>query len=523
MKRYARKLLALALVAAMPAAHAGQWAKTWGSTASESGGVLWQKDGSHVLSGTVTTTATGTDALFGRIDAGGSLLWARKIGGAKADGLGVQPLADGYLVTGTTRSFPEPGVPRNNLLWAKFDANWTPVYSYVFGRAATDEGGSFAALPDGGLLFTGSVTTYLTSTTWDSDILMMRMRPNGTVKWKTVLDHGPNEFATQAIDLPDGYLVAGMLQDPVVKTWGLLLMKIDKAGGGVLWKNLYTIDISGTFDRIAQGVGLRKLADGNFLLTGTLQQLNPLLGGSRAILLKVNGSGGILWSNTYGRSTLSVTATSVSQDTSDGSLLLSGPASVADQASPNFGNVSVLAAKIDPASGALGVQRRIGGDTEYNAGTVMRSGSALHLSGQHAASLLDAGAHPKVLYARLNPTTLKPVWAKTFGGAYREAGMAQKTSSGYQLGGTTYSFGYSTTNKGDLFAITLDATGGYSGCTWIQPFTLASSNPMLVAAPLALQVSIPELTPGTIGNATGAALSVTETTLAATDICSPIP
>jgi hypothetical protein len=514
--------LVFAAVAAGPAL-AGQWAKTFGDADSEIGGVIPLNSGGFTLYGTTTTSNSGIDSLYGELDADGSPVWLKQIGGSKADYLSVQRQGSGFLVTGTTRSFPAPGVSRDNLLWAKFDAQWSPIYARVFGKAGTAESGSFSKTKDGGMLFAGSVATYLTNTTFDGDILLLKIRPNGTIEWKSTLDYGFNDVATQAVEVDDGFVVSGMLQDPVVNTWAFLVMKLDKTGGGVLWKKMYSIDIATSFDRIGSGGGIRKLADGSFLIMGVLQQLNPLLVGNRTILARINANGGLLWANSYGAPKLGVQASSVSEITAEDALLVSGSMTVSDATSPNFGNASVLAMKVATDSGAVGLQKRIGGAGQYNSGSLQRSGTLLFLSGMHAASLTDLGTHLSVLYAKLNPTTLKPVWAKTFGGAYREMGIVQKAAAGYVIGGTSYSFGQSTNSKGDIFGLTLDGTGSYPGCTWVADITLANTTPGVTATPLALQVTTPTLATGaSLGTPSSIALTVTDATLPGADICSPI-
>lgn len=291
-------------------------------------------------------------------------------------------------------------------------------------------------------------------------------------------------------------------------------MKLAKQGGSILWSKMYTIDISQSLNRIGPGGGIRKLADGNFIVIGMMQQLNPLLGGSRTILAKIDPSGNILWQNTYGNSAMSsVTAFNVIDNPTDQTLIVSGMG----MDKTTF-NSSILVMKIASASGAITLQRQIGLSSENNTGFVIKSGTALYFSGTHSTGYTDS--HLKVLYGKLSPTTFNPTWANTFGGAVAEYGASMKTSTGFMMEGTTFSFGNSPA-KGNIFGMILDANGNYPGC-YVTPIQLSTKNPGLTPTLFNLTASTPTLTSKSSPGAVAIALPVTSITLPTTNICQPI-
>jgi hypothetical protein len=89
------------------------------------------------------------------------------------------------------------------------------------------------------------------------------------------------------------------------------------------------------------------------------------------------------------------------------------------------------------------------------------------------------------------------------------------------LGGTTFSFGYATATKGDIFGMILDANGKYPGC-YVNPVTLQTTNPGVTSKPLSLIASFPTLTARTAGTASSIALPVINAVLPSTNICAPI-
>jgi hypothetical protein len=513
--------LALALGLGSGTAGADQWAKTYGNGAAQNG-ILFPRTGGFWLQGVVNTAATLQDTQFGSIDAAGSVLWAKQIGGAKNDALGVQPVADGYLVFGSTNSFPAPGYARSNLLWAKYDLSWNQVYANVFGYNARDEEGGFTRTLDGGLLFAGTRTTYPAGADPDGDILLIRTRPDGSIRWKKVFDYGPEDSANQVFELADGFIVSGTLMDPADGAAGILVMKLAKVNGAILWKQLFTFETGGGTTNLSPGAALTKLADGTYLVLGSLLPVNPFAGQTRLVIAKIDGTGAIQWSKSYGSATMNVNAFTTSENTTTETVLVSGPMTVADFTSPNFGNASVLGLTVNLADGTVAQQKRIGALSEYNAGSIIRSGTIVYLTGQHGSSLQDFAQHPKVLYARLASTTLAATWAKTFGGLTKEYGNAMRTGATWAIGGTTYSFGNSTATRGDYFGMTLDATGNYPNC-FVNALTLPTANAGITAQALTLATASPTLTAVAVGDTLSTAtLTVENADLPSTNFCSPI-
>lgn len=493
------------------AAHAAQWAKVYGEAGKELGGVVPNPAGGYSLYGVSTSAVSLADqnTLFGQIDALGSVAWAKSIGGTRSDLFNVVTVPDGFLVAGTTNSYGAIGTPiRSNLVWAKFDPTWNQVYANVFGGTG-EESGTFLNTADGGLLFAGGTVAGPQGT--DRDILLIKIRPNGTVAWKKVFNYGLQDVVLQAVEVGDGYVVAGTVVDPVMQRMGILVMKFTKAGGP-LWSKLYT---PGLTNLLTMGGGFQKMPGGDFLIVG---QMTSLLGGGgiRTILARIDSLGAIRWQNSYGSTALSsAMAFNVIQNGTDQTLTVSGTATDA-----TLKNSNILVMKLNANTGAVLLQNKIGqaSATAHNSGVVTKSGAGLYLSGLHWTG--TAVTRTKVLYGKLNTTTFAPTWAKIFGGQNTDMGALFKTASGFLLGGTTRSFGV-TPNQGNLFGIVLDASGRYPGCH-VGALTLLATNPGIVATPLDLTAATPTLTARTAGNAAAIVLPAVTTTLPAADICAPI-
>jgi hypothetical protein len=324
------------------------------------------------------------------------------------------------------------------------------------------------------------------------------------------LHKGTTDSASPAIELSDGYVVSGRIPvAPPSPLPGILVMKLNKATGLPAWTKLYTLPFTtGTLT----GGSLHPLADGSFILSGTMTPLGSTVG--KTILVKISSAGAIQWQKSYGCASASVMASNVIEN-SDHTLIVSG--TLMDSSTHN---ASILVMKLN-ASGALTtLKRRLGPTTEYNMGVVMKSDTGeLLLSGAHGTSLADP--HKKVLYGKLNATTFIPLWAKTFGGTGTvDIGGFFARPGGYMLAGITNSFGPGLP-KMNIFGMTLDANGNYPNCH-VSPYNLSATIPSVTAASLILTATTPTLTARTAGVAANISLTVSSVSLPATNICAPI-
>jgi hypothetical protein len=479
-------------------AHAAQWAKTYGGTGDESGGIWPASGGGYYLLGYLNSATT--DTIFAKLTSGGSVSWAKKIGGPAQDLLSVVDVSGGFLVTGMTNSFGTAG--GLNLVWAKFDSSWNPAYQKVFGGEGNEMGG-FYETTDGGLFFSGGSNSYGTSAS-DKDILLVKIKPSGAIAWKKVFHYGSQDQGGYMLEVSDGYLVSGETQNPPTSPLpGILLIKLSKTTGVPQWIKLYKHPTG-----MLSGTEITKLSGGGFLLTGSLMSLS---GDNRIVLMKTNSNGVVQWQKSYGKASCSVMGHVVTENP-DHTLILSG--TITDPA----GTSGTLVMKLSSTGGILW-KKRLGAKTEINAGFISKSetGQVL-LSGSHTTGPSDD--HYKILYSRLDPTTYSPIWAKVFGGDNYDSGAVTKLTGGYLMEGTTTSFGPGTPSKYNIFGMILDADGNYPNCH-ITPITLpVDTNPGVTSDnPGITTVNIPSFDTRTAGAPTNISLTVTPMTLQSKAIC----
>jgi len=131
-----------------------------------------QRDGTFDLDATTDSFGAGKlDGLKAKLTATGAVSWARTFGGKRDDDLSAMDLPDGgFFVSGMSKSFGtgNPAAPNNNIVFAKFDSAWEPVFQHVIG-GAREETGYFISTKDKG------------SSSWPKQLIWtVRWRPGHT-------------------------------------------------------------------------------------------------------------------------------------------------------------------------------------------------------------------------------------------------------------------------------------------------------------------------------------------------------
>jgi hypothetical protein len=482
------------------ASYAAQWAKVYGGAAQEAGGLWPAAGGGYYLGGISSTTPSGLasrDALFGKLNASGAVSWAKKIGGPAEDNLYVSETAGGFTVTGMTKSFGTPG--SYNLLWAKFNTSWAPVYQKVFGGDG-NETGSFFETSDGGHLFLGSSDSY--GPDGDTDMLLIKIGPTGNIQWKQVFHYGQQDSASYLIEVSDGYIISGSASGPANPLPGIMLMKLNKSTGQPVWKKLYTHTT-----KMLVGISLTQLSGENILIRAMAMSFT---GSNQILLVKTNAQGVIQWQKTYAKSGVTLTGYQV-EENPDSTLILSG--TIMDTA----GTEGTLIVKLNSAGGIIW-KKRLGAASEVNGGFITKTPAGeILLSGMHSSGPDDTSY--KTLYAKLN-ANYAPVWARIFGGTGDDNGYLSKRTGGYLLSGMTNSFGTGIPGKDNIFGMLLDSVGNYSGCSYVTPLTLPVSIPGITVAAAGLTTTAnPALTSRTSGGAADISLAVSPVSLPVSNIC----
>lgn len=270
-----------------------QWSKTYGSNNLDKGYSGKElRDGGFVIVGTIAgASAANTDIYVAKTDNRGKMLWSNIIGGPNVeDGRAFVELPDGGIViAGSTASY---GAGSYDVLLAKIDALGHQEWMKTYGSGAYDRAYDIKRTSDGGLIVTG-----ITSSTGPdyTDTFLLKTDENGNQQWFERYDaNGRNDEGRSVIEAVNGgFLSVGLYNnDPVSGNYQAYAVKTT-ASGNPLWKAFIGFSTSEETYSVVQ------TRDGNYMLTGKTY-LHRTNDDYQLLLVKIDDSGNILWTKTYG-------------------------------------------------------------------------------------------------------------------------------------------------------------------------------------------------------------------------------
>jgi len=157
-----------------------QWSRTFGGSGDENVyDIIQTSDGGYATCGrTLSFGAGSTDGLIVKMDANGSLQWARTYGGTLFDDFAnsiIQTSDGGYVTSGHIQSF---GAGSDDCSIMKIDPAGNLQWAKVFGGALQDENVAIIQTMDGGYALNGFVTSYGAG---NNDGLLMKTTATGEI------------------------------------------------------------------------------------------------------------------------------------------------------------------------------------------------------------------------------------------------------------------------------------------------------------------------------------------------------
>lgn len=243
-----------------------------------------------------------------------------------------------------------------------------------------------------------------------------------------------------------GYAVFGYTQNNPETLGDYYVIRTD-VNGNMLWSNTY-----GGVDA-ESGLAIAETNDGGFILAGTTRTFGA--GEGDCWLVKINATGTLLWSETYGGSgddyirDLKVTP--------DGGFIFTGFTD-----SEGAGGKDIYLVKTD-SQGNVQWEETFGGSNNEEGWSVVLTADGGYAVGGWTESYGSGLADFYLIKLNSNGTS---VWTKTFGGNLADSGLSLETTSdgGFIFGGTTRSYG---AGLGDMWLIKTNNTGDTS---WTKTF-----------------------------------------------------
>ena len=243
-----------------------------------------------------------------------SIIWKRLLGGSGRDSANsLEALADGtFAITGWTESPELSGGSGEDIFrsgWVvKLDSNgyftWQKFLEFGWTEIST-----IISTEDGGFLLAGRSSTGNGFTSKEpSNLLLVRLDRFTNVKWKTELGRTVSSEVSLA-KLDDGFLVLGTVAgSEEISRGDVLLIKLDLNGKPV-WEERYggssyerAIDMAvaenGDIVIVAETTSIDGDSSGN--VSGVLKVNGIEIENSSVLVLRVDGSGGVLWTRVFG-------------------------------------------------------------------------------------------------------------------------------------------------------------------------------------------------------------------------------
>jgi hypothetical protein len=285
-----------ALVVKFNASFEIEWQKTFGQSADDYAySIVAADDGGYVAAGETSSFGAGkNDAFVFRIDSGGDLLWAKRVGGAGEDwAVDVKKGEDGgFVVLGSTRAgaSAETGATYKILLFelgADGDLQWQKSY----GGSGDDLAYSLTKTRDGEYIITGSTASFGSG---DVNGVVLRTDAGGLIKWQKFFGTPQDDYLFSSAEAGDGScLLVGetYLKDTDTKQGesNALVIRIDRAGKD-MWQKAYG------FEKNDYALGTAAAGGNSFIITGGS---SASADSYESWAIKMDLSGKIKWAKCY--------------------------------------------------------------------------------------------------------------------------------------------------------------------------------------------------------------------------------
>jgi len=261
-----------------------------GAGADNGGGNVRQTiDGGYIITGQTDSYGVGgTDIYLIKTNLYGDTLWTKTIGGLGDErAFSLNSTNDsGYIISGETSSF---GAGNGDAYAIKLNQNGDTLWTRTYGGLSDDMSWDMIQTNDSGYISVGGTMSFGSVS---MSVYLVKTDKNGFLEWSNTYSKKNGNIGYGVIQTSDnGYLIAGGAFNTSVNSRDCYVIKTN-AIGDTLWTKL----IGGLSDDMAYS--LCKTNDNNFVICGYTSSSG--FGGDDILLCKLNTSGVVLWTKTYG-------------------------------------------------------------------------------------------------------------------------------------------------------------------------------------------------------------------------------
>ncbi|WP_128694285.1 PKD domain-containing protein, partial [Methanoculleus taiwanensis] len=341
-----------------------EWQKCLGGSGDDGAFSIQQtSDGGYIIAGRASSNDGDVSGNHGnwdfwvvKVNASGNVTWQTCLGGAFHDfALSIQQTSDGgYIVAGNTASGEVSGHHGGYDAWVvKLDATGTLVWQRCLGGSDWDYAYSIQQTSDGGYIVAGETQSSdgdVSGNHGGSDAWVVKLNAGGTLVWQQCLGGSSTDSADSIRQTSDGgYIVAGKTASTDGNVSGnhgdadAWVVKLD-AAGDIAWQQC----LGGSSNDDAQSI--QQTSDDGYIVTGvtwsTDGDVSGNHGGSDAWVVKVDATGDIAWQKCLGGSS-NDGAQSIQQTSDDGYIIAGVTWSTNGDVSGNHGNGDAWVVKLE--------------------------------------------------------------------------------------------------------------------------------------------------------------------------------
>ena len=365
-----------------------------------------------------------------------NVVWSANYGGVYTEEAysGVRTPDGGFAILGSTYSF---GAGDHDIYLLRLDSLGDTLWSRTYGGSATEYGYDIQRTGDSGFIVVGITYSYGAG---NGDVWLLRLDLTGGVIWSRTYGGSGKDVGRSVRAVSSGFIVGGGTSSFGHGYDDFYLIRTNSAGD-TAWTRTY----GGVGGEVA--FGTRPTPDGGFVMCGATGSFG--VGYSSMYVVKTNGNGDTLWTNTYGgdRADLGYGV----EVALDGGLVMIGAT-----ASFGAGEYDIYLVKTDPY-GALEWDQTYGGamaDQGFSVRPVSDGGYLIAgTTASYGSGKFDGMA------IRTNPIGTVE-WQRTYGGTKSDYCYYSVTdNNAWVLIGHTFSFG---AGGSDVFINKITADGATS-------------------------------------------------------------
>ncbi|MFN8417383.1 MAG: S8 family serine peptidase [Cytophagaceae bacterium] len=246
--------------------------------------ILQSSTGEYYLIGLNDAGTTASNFTLSKLDGLWNIVWTKAIGTSSTETLNKSiKTSDGNIIVCGTSTI-------NGALDAyvvKIDFNGNILWSKTYGGSSSEYAYGIQNTSDGGYVIAGRAESF--SGILDSYIIKIDV--SGNVQWTRVFGRDANDYAFSCVETSDGGYISISASHRIANSnYDYLITKLTSTGT-ISWSKYYgDINDEGPRELIVT-------SDGGFLIGGTSRYRGT---GLDAMLTKVDASGNLLWSKTFG-------------------------------------------------------------------------------------------------------------------------------------------------------------------------------------------------------------------------------